>query len=303
MTARAEQSDTIPAALQGDHVVTSSDLVRHFGVWQERAARTPVYILHRGRPRFVMTSIDVMNALCAPHLPGATPAAIDAAALLDGIRDMVIVADAGLDIIAASRAARARFGSRAAIGASLLALCRQPDPGLYEAAIFRVMQSGMSETIDLPDLRYPARRLTIMIEPHATGIALFVQDATAASELRAAEARCHAAAESLAVLDGVATARISPRGFLEQPDAGLAALVRRTPDSLAGLRFEALIDSSARAAMIEAIDGVIADGTPRSLSSMLLANHTTPIPIKVGLAAYRPHLAVDGVTATLVIQG
>jgi hypothetical protein len=45
-------------------MVTSSDLVRHFGHWQDRAAREPVYILHRGRPRFVLTAIDIMNALC-----------------------------------------------------------------------------------------------------------------------------------------------------------------------------------------------------------------------------------------------
>lgn len=50
-----------------DHLVTSSDLVRRFGLWQERALRGPLYILHRGRPRFVMTSVETMDALCAPH--------------------------------------------------------------------------------------------------------------------------------------------------------------------------------------------------------------------------------------------
>ncbi|MDO7841175.1 hypothetical protein [Sphingomonas immobilis] len=46
-------------------IVTSSDLVRHFGHWQDKAAREPVYVLHRGRLRFVITAVDIMDALCA----------------------------------------------------------------------------------------------------------------------------------------------------------------------------------------------------------------------------------------------
>ena len=45
-------------------IVTSSDLVRHFGHWQDKAAREPVYVLHRGRLRFVITAVDIMDALC-----------------------------------------------------------------------------------------------------------------------------------------------------------------------------------------------------------------------------------------------
>jgi hypothetical protein len=45
-------------------IVSSSDLVRHFGHWQDKAAREPVYVLHRGRLRFVITAVDIMDALC-----------------------------------------------------------------------------------------------------------------------------------------------------------------------------------------------------------------------------------------------
>ncbi len=64
----------LPGSANGSNVVTASDLVRHFGVWQERANRESVYVLHRGRPRFVLTSVEIMQTLCAPHggmLPGA----------------------------------------------------------------------------------------------------------------------------------------------------------------------------------------------------------------------------------------
>jgi hypothetical protein len=57
--------------LAGDaQTVTASALVRQFGLWQERAARAPVYILHRGRARLALTSIELMEAMCAPSRAG-----------------------------------------------------------------------------------------------------------------------------------------------------------------------------------------------------------------------------------------
>lgn len=47
-----------------DDVTTASNLVRRFGMWRERAAREPVYILHRGRPRLVLASVEFVEMLC-----------------------------------------------------------------------------------------------------------------------------------------------------------------------------------------------------------------------------------------------
>ena len=48
-------------------MVTASDLVRHFGTWRERALRAPVYILHRGRPRLILASVELIEMLCRPQ--------------------------------------------------------------------------------------------------------------------------------------------------------------------------------------------------------------------------------------------
>lgn len=50
-----------------DDTTTASDLVRRFGHWSERAVREPVYVLHRGRPRFVLASIEFIKMLCRPR--------------------------------------------------------------------------------------------------------------------------------------------------------------------------------------------------------------------------------------------
>ncbi len=56
-----------PSATDRDDMTTASDLVRRFGVWSERAARDPVYIMHRGRPRLVLASVELIAKLCLPR--------------------------------------------------------------------------------------------------------------------------------------------------------------------------------------------------------------------------------------------
>jgi hypothetical protein len=156
--------------------VTASDLVRQFGVWQERASQAPVYILFRGRPRLVLTSIDVMEALLAPHLPNPETQGPDVGALLDLIRDMVVIADGDLRIAAASRTARAYFGSAVAPGVSADVLVPTAARTPLLRALRHVQSSGVAQTLDLPSPREPDRLLLVTIEPHRSGVALLVQD-------------------------------------------------------------------------------------------------------------------------------
>lgn len=50
-----------------DDTTTASDLVRRFGLWSDRATREPVYVLHRGRPRLVLASVELIELLCRPR--------------------------------------------------------------------------------------------------------------------------------------------------------------------------------------------------------------------------------------------
>jgi hypothetical protein len=62
--------------------VTASTLVRHFGEWQEHAARAPVYVLHHGRPRLILVGVEL-----AATLGDAGRSDQPAAALLDSTLD------------------------------------------------------------------------------------------------------------------------------------------------------------------------------------------------------------------------
>ena len=170
----------IPVASRDDapraDVVTASDLVRNFGLWQDRAALAPVYITFRGRARLVLSSVDVIEALVAPHLPEHETPGPDADALLDLIRDMVIIADADLRITHASRTARAYFAEHAAPGLSAGSIVPAAARQTLLRALQHVQRSGAAQAVDLPSPRQTGRLLTITLEPHRRGVAMLVQD-------------------------------------------------------------------------------------------------------------------------------
>lgn len=169
--------------LPADQVVTASDFVRHFGLWQERATRTPLYILQRGRPRFVLISIETMNALCAPQAGQAfgnaspnTP--LDVAVLLDNVRDLILIADSEGAIVACSRTARAHFGRIVALGAPIDAITPPPSRALLVESVSRVAASGIGEQMKAPSAAREGRILALNIEPVGDGVGVFAEDIT-----------------------------------------------------------------------------------------------------------------------------
>lgn len=288
-----------PAHPPRDQLVTSSDLVRHFGVWQDRAAREPVYVLHRGRPRFVLTSIELMEALCLPQGSHAADHPL-LAAILDGTGEIVIVADAAGRIVATSRAARAHFGTLAASGEAITALTGEATRPILAEALARVAASGIGDRIELPSATRPLRHLALALSAFADGIVLFGADETTESELRDSHAAARAMADAIAAHPGAAIARINLRGHVEQPGADLAALVALPIEALAAVRFVTLIDIAGRVAVAEAIEDVIANGRPRGLDATLLVNRAAAQPVRIGLAARYHGTAIAGLSALLV---
>ncbi|QDZ07240.1 hypothetical protein FPZ24_06900 [Sphingomonas panacisoli] len=59
--------DEHPAPTGRDDVTTASDLVRRFRMWSDRAESQPVYISHRGRPRLVLASVEMIETLYRPR--------------------------------------------------------------------------------------------------------------------------------------------------------------------------------------------------------------------------------------------
>ena len=286
-------------------MVTSSDLVRHFGLWQERATRAPLYILHRGRPRFVMTTVETMDILCAPHVEeGAgeakTRAQIDPTALLDGVGDVVLVADESGMVVSSSRAARAHFGPLAASGRPVDAISLGSTRAFLVDAVRRVIASGIGERLDIPSSARAGRTLALAIEPAGRGVMLFARDGTTERDHAVARAADDALEAAMLATTGIARATVNARGYVVDPSAALATMTGLTRPALAMIRFVALADIGARVALGAAIERALAGEAPPALAARLLVNRADPVAVRIGLAPLRSGATVEGAVALIV---
>lgn len=280
-------------------MVTASDLVRQFGTWRERAARAPVYILHRGRPRLVLASMAVMDALCAPHDGESQAAVPPLAALLDGSPEMIVLADQALAITATSRSVRARFGDMAAVGVPLDRLAPAHLAPILAAAAARVAHSSQAESLDLPLAHDPRRPVALAIEPYPGGVALFGRMASDVDALSQAQAERTALDVALATSDSMAIARINARGYLEGEHPALSHLTGINESALGVVRFVALFAVQARVALGEALDQVMADAVPRRIAADLLINRGDPRPATVAIAPLSRKATATGALAII----
>lgn len=278
-------------------LVTSSDLVRHFGLWQERATRAPLYILHRGRPRFVLASIETMDALCEPHNP-AIPGALDPVALLDGVSDLVVTADETGSIVAASRSARAHFGAVAAPGGPVEAIAPVSARPFVADTIRRVIDTGCPERIEIPSATRASRMLGFDIAPMRRGVALFGRDGSMAEDHARARAAGQAQVEAMAAAE-VAAVTVNLRGRIVDTAPAFAALTGLTCAALLTIRFAALAEITTRVALGEAIERTLADGIAHALDVSLLVNRADPVPVRIGLAPSREGTAIAGAVAVV----
>lgn len=263
-----------------EHHVTASDLVRQFGVWQARAAQAPVYILHRGRPRLVLTSVDLMKALCAPHLE-ASGEARRLQALLGATDEIVLMVDRQRRVTTSSRLARGALGEIDGIPVERIADRSAP---LLAAAIDRVVASGMAEAAEIGAAGYPGRRWRCAIEPMTGGAVLVIRDITEDLALaeRIAELDAHEAATR--INGAAATVRLGLRGYIERATPSLVALTGIAADALKTARFVTLFDVASRVALGEALERVLDLGEERRIVARLLVNRAEPRPVAVGLA-------------------
>lgn len=294
----------IPKPPGAHNVVTASDLVRHFGLWQERASREPVYVLHRGRARLVLTSVEIMQALCSPHLADPGDAAlpdIGVESLLDLTRDMMLIVDRDLALISASRAARRYFGESARPGTPLDGLFRAASAPLVSEAVRRVMASGLAEEIETGG-PYTGRSIAVTIDPLGGGACLRISDMTIVDDIAAIRAAHLADVEAQAATGLVSIGRINLRGYLEPPFGQIAGMAGVDASSLAGTRFVGLIDLAARVAVGQALEAAIDTRTATQVDALLLVCGATTKPVRLGFSPVGQGAHISAISVAIVAR-
>lgn len=298
----AEQLIQADDPMDGEIVVTTSDFVRRFGIWQEYALRAPVYILHRGRPRFVMISVETMQQLCAPRGPSADGVVMADRALLDLIDEIVLLLDADLRVAGSSAAARRYFGAALEADAPVERLTDAATAPMLGAAVRRVQQSGLAEIIDLP-APHAGRDLAWTITPYPGGVALAAHDITVVEELAAVRSAASAAEQAIDVTGAGAAARLNVRGHVEGRAPSLARFAGLASEAVAGLRFASLIERGTRLAVANLIDSVASNGEAGSVDAGLLIDGHEVRPVRIGMAPIRHGAAIDGISLVMLDAG
>lgn len=294
----AAMAKPLPSA-DPDLVVSTSDFVRQFGRWQERAVREPVYILHRGRPRFVLTSVEMMQRLCAAQEAGPDlTEKLDDAALLDLVEEIVLIIDHDLRLVQSSAAARRYFGIAPDYAASMLPLVDRTGQALLDQAMRRVITTGLGETIELA-APYPARQLSFEMMPHPIGLAAVARDITVIDELRIERAQRIAEQAAIVAVGGMAVLRLNIRGYIEGAAAGLAVFAGMDEGAIAGARFTSLIGRGTRIAVGDAIERVLGDGTTLAIDADLLVGGQQEQAVRIGIAPIRAGSPIEGVAIVI----
>ena len=293
---RVRGMDDRPLHHPPDEAVTASDLARHFGHWQRRALQTPIYVLHHGRPQFVLASIEFMQALSTARPTDGKHD--DVLALLDAFIDPVLICDSAGTVIAAGRAARLYFGEAARPGASLDTILLTEVAEMLRTVVGRVSASGIAERTQLPAGEARAR-LELTVEPSPLGVVLAGRDAGLADTRDAAFAHAAALASAIACLPGHALATIGQRGDLVMPGAALARLTGHSVRALAGMPAGDLLTREDQTMWRGALNRAFAGAAAFSIVAELVASDGVAMPVTIALAPLRRGLLVESVQAVL----
>jgi len=261
--------------------VTASDLVRHFGLWRDRALSQPVYVHHHGRAKLVLASVDFMEHLVSSHGGGAGDRPL--AELLDRVDTIVIVVDGGLRIVGASAPARRHF--LRADGEQLDAVLADGVGAVLLRAVRLVLGGGPPERLQLRVGPRGERRVDLMIEPFGDGVCIVGQDRTAADEAAAAVAGTLAIEQALAALGGVVTLRINLRGYIVAASAAFEAMTGLPSGGYRSVRLPTLFDLPTRVGVGDALERTIDTLDPTTVSARLVSNSGAGIPVCVAFSA------------------
>lgn len=293
----------------GQTMVSSAELVRQFGRWQDEAASQPVLVTHHGRGRVVLVSAAHYDALVsaqAGRAPGDTgPAGHAVTELMEHIDQGFIAFDRNMTVLEINRAACCflKTEREAVLGRKL----DERLPGIEEtfgyASLTRASRSGTISTFEMPSFVYEGRWLLFQTFPFRDGAACLFRDITDELENRRRADAKTATLAALAVHGGMGRAKLSVRGTFNTVDPAFAALAGFLPEGLARARLIDIVAPHCRALASDAIETVLNGGDAQRVDVALLTREGAERPVRIGLAALRNHDGPAGAVAVMSARG
>ena len=276
--------------------VTASNLVRNFGEWQDRALGEPVYILHRGRPKLALASIEFLGRLTRNLGRGD-----DGDALIEAFDEPVLIFGDDMRMAQHNRAAASYFGLSNGVGG----FGQSSDRPLESAALQlarRVATHRIAERIDAALANDGERRVEVSGSPIGDRVLLVVRDLS----IREAHARSTALVEATATAidhqERLATARLNQRGHVAQPSLSLARMTGIPADQLGTTRFSTLFAVQSRVGVGDATERVLRGGEAERIDGDLIVEGSKSRAVSLTLSAIVTRLGVEGAIAVVTAQ-
>lgn len=277
--------------------VTSAELVRRFGRWQDHAATNPLFVTHHGRDRFVMLSAANYRALVDGA--GADERSGDddgLETLTDLITQGFVMFDGDLVIDAINPAAvnYLRGTRQRLVGKRLEDVCPGVTQSLVETHLIRALRSGEAGSFEAPSFSTPEEWFHIQTFPFGAGVAMLIRSIGHEMEARRQGALTSASLAAAEAHGGIGYATLSPRGTFADVDTRLAGMAGFAPSALRWMRPGDILPLQRRVEAKEQVEAVLAGSEPRAFDSELLVNRGGELPVRISLAGVRSDRANDG---------
>ncbi len=284
------------ASRQDPRRVPAAEFIRDFANWRMQAAREPVVVTHHGKDAHVLISLDDYR-----KLDGREAGTVDAlrdsqSALLDAVRDAVLVVDRQARIVAVNPAASDMLerAASALIGSSLSAAVAGLEGSLLFPHVVRMLDHRQRFSGEVPGLLRPRQWLRADLIPLPVGGALILRDVSEGIGDLAERDALRALATAIDADGGVGHARISVREAIETANPALAAMVGVDEAAMRRVRFSALLALGARHAFAEALEDLFRSGAPARIASELVTREGGALPVTLSIAERRGAYASDG---------
>jgi PAS domain-containing protein len=264
--------------------VSSAEITRNFGMWQDRASQGPLIVTHHGRPRCVLVSASAWQALGdIQEQAGQDRALIEHDLLAERIDAGFIALDMDLVVRGAN-----------ALGAMMLGHARETLAGLSFSDAMPMLADGPVGSQLRRTLRtaeegrliapHGGGKLRVHIFPWPDGVALTLRPTGEEDDAERAERTATALRAAIEAHGEVGVAQLSVRGTINRCDPSFAGLAGFAPDRLVGVRATDLLALSSRRKATLAIESVLSGGEPNSFDSLLLVNGSGERSTRVALA-------------------
>lgn len=287
--------------------VTSAELVRHFGRWQDQAANQPVLVTHHGRDRVVLISALRYQELIAANTPapvGTEPQVDMLGVLLEHVAQGFVAfrPDMTVSRINTTACAFLKAPREAVLGRKLDDWVFGIEDSFGYANLVRAATSGSTATFQMPSFAYHDRTLECQTFPFEDGAACLFRDITDAIDARGRADTRTAAFAAMVAHGGIGRAKLSVRGTFTEVDETFAGFAGFAAKGLARARLTDILATQWRVKAADAIEGVLEGGTASAMDVQLLTKAGAERAVRIALSPIRNSGAPTGAMVIMTDQ-